>query len=314
MDPITHLTLGACTGELILGKKLGKKAMLLGAIAANIPDVDIIAGLFVRPDRALLLHRGITHSLLFALVVGFILALVSKRIWRETSVYALAFFFCFELTLHDLLDTCTSYGTGLLEPFSHERFSVHLLYVVDPLFTISLIISSIYLIWGVRYRVRVAGTAIIISALYLCLGVFNKLYIDNNIKPSYTTPAPFTNFFWYCINKTDTGYYTGYVSVFDKAPINYAWHPRNDTLLKQAEPALTTFADGYYTISRSPKGNLYFNIIRFGQIQGWQNADAPFALSFPLVKDKNKLVVHKGRLAGWNMHSLKKYIERIEGQ
>lgn len=202
MDTVTHLALGACTGELILGRKLGKKAMLLGAIVANIPDVDIITGFFVPGDRALMLHRGITHSLPFALVFGIVLALLSKRIWRDVGLPWLVFFFCFELGLHDLLDTCTSYGTGLLEPFSHQRFSFHLLYVVDPLFTIALLVASIYLIWGSKYRGRWAGTAIIISSIYLCFSMFNKAYIDNNVKPSFITPAPFTIFLWYCINKT----------------------------------------------------------------------------------------------------------------
>jgi len=68
MDPLTHLTLGACAGELMLGKKFGKKAMLFGSLAANLPDVDTVAGLFVPGDQALLLHRGITHSLFFCAV------------------------------------------------------------------------------------------------------------------------------------------------------------------------------------------------------------------------------------------------------
>jgi len=314
MDSITHLALGACTGELILGRKLGKKAMILGAIVANIPDVDILAGLFVPADESLVLHRGITHSLLFALALGIVLALLSRKIRPDIGLGSFIFFFCFELGLHDLLDTCTSYGTGLLEPFSHHRFSIHLLYVVDPLFTIGLIIASIYLLFGKRHRRIWASAGIALSVLYLgCAGVF-KFNIDNKVNATLTTPAPFTTFLWFCINKTDSGYYTGYGSVFDKTPINYTYHPKNDSLLKQPEPWLKAFADGYYTVSRSG-GHLYFNVLRFGQVQGWQDKNAPFALSYPVDSGAaDNMIIQRGRLTGWNSRSIKIYLERIAGK
>ena len=268
MDTITHLALGACTGEIILGKKLGKRAMLWGAIAANIPDVDIIPGYFMSGDKALLFHRGITHSFFFALVFGVILALIAKRNRPKIALGALVFFFCFQLALHDMLDTCTSYGTGLLEPFSHARFSFHLLYVVDPLFTISLLVAAIYLLWGAKSRLKWATAAVIISFLYVGVATWCKTYTDSRVNASLTTPAPFNTLLWFCIRKTDSGFYTGYSSVFDKRVPTFGYHPRNDSLLKQPEPYLKRFADGYYTISQS-NGHLYFNVLRFGQVHPW---------------------------------------------
>ena len=137
MDSLTHICLGACVGELLLYKQLGKKALLWGIAAQNLPDIDAIAAIFLPADRAFLIHRGITHSLFFAIVAGLLLAWLAKRVHYKAlaSFGTLAFFFCFQLLLHDLLDACNSYGTGLLEPFSHQRFSVNLLYVADPLFT-----------------------------------------------------------------------------------------------------------------------------------------------------------------------------------
>lgn len=315
MDTLTHLTLGACTGELLLGKRLGKRAMLYGAIAANIPDIDIVAGLFLPADKALLFHRSITHSLLFALVIGLCLAWLAKKYHPKISGLLFAVFFCFELALHDLLDTCTSYGTGLLEPFSHQRFSFHLLYVADPLFTIPLLIVTIILIaqkTNNRQRINWVSAAIGISALYVCFAVYCKSQVDN--KATLTTPAPFNCMLWYCIIKTDTGYYTGYQSIFDKQPPQYEYHPQSKALLKHPEPVLTTFADGYYTISKQNDA-MYFNVLRFGQIQGWQTKDAPFALSYPLGTTASKnMIVQKGRFAGWNAASIKLYFERIAGK
>lgn len=97
-------------------------------------------------------------------------------------------------------------------------------------------------------------------------------------------------------------------------PVSYGWHPKNDSLLKQPEPYLKTFADGYYTISKT-NGSIYFNILRFGQVQGWLNNDAPFALSYPVgAKDNENMVIQKGRFKGWNDISFKKYLEGIADQ
>ena len=287
--------------------------MLLGALVANLPDVDTVAGLFVSGDKSLLIHRGITHSLFVALLFGLGLALCAKRIKPDIRFALFAFLFCFELFLHDLLDTCTSYGTGLLEPFIQTRFSIHLIYVADPLFTISLLIASIYLLWGQKHRAVWAITALIIAGLYLCFAGINKVKVDSASKATLTTPAPFNIFLWYCIVKTNKGYYTGYASVFDQQPVNYTYYPKNDSLLIREEPLLKTFADGYYTISRS-QGALYFNVLRFEQIQGWRIKNAPFALSYPIkrVGDEN-MIIQKGRLKGWNKHTLKQYLERIAG-
>ena len=45
MDSITHIVLGACIGDAVLGKKLGKKGMIVGAIANSLPDADVLGTL-----------------------------------------------------------------------------------------------------------------------------------------------------------------------------------------------------------------------------------------------------------------------------
>ena len=68
MDSITQIVLGAAVGEAVLGKKVGNKAMLWGAIAGTIPDLDVIVGKFFQPITALEMHRGFSHSIIFALL------------------------------------------------------------------------------------------------------------------------------------------------------------------------------------------------------------------------------------------------------
>lgn len=314
MDPVTHLTLGACTGEILLGKRFGKKAMLFGALAANLPDVDTIPGFFMPGDQSLWFHRGIAHSFFFAIIAGLLLAYLFSKWFPRIGYRRFMLFFCVELFLHDLLDTCTGYGTGLFEPFTHARFSFHLLYVVDPLFTIWLLIATIVLIiikTSNLSRIRWAIGGIIVSLLYVLVAIYCKSSLDP--KADMTTPAPFTTLLWYNIKRTDSGFYTGYQSVFDKKAVDYQFSPQNNKLLTHPEPYLVNFANGYYTLSQAD-GHTYFNIIRFGQIQGWQNKAAPFILSYPIdASDNENMVIQKGRLAGWNGKAIHNYLKRMMG-
>jgi inner membrane protein len=336
MDSLTHVCLGVCTGEILLSKKLGKKALIWGALAQNLPDIDTFAAFFVSPDKDLVIHRSITHSLFFAVVAGLLLAWLASTVHRKHFIpfATLAFFFVFQLTLHDLLDVCNSYGTGLLEPFSHHRFSINLLYVADPLFTISLFVVSILLIFKSnlnKNRSKWALTALCISIFYLLFTGINKIYINKRIEIAFkkqqinpasyfTTPTPLNSMLWYVVAAADSEYYTTYTSVWDdkKQPIVFEEHQKNYSLLDESVDKdvlgnLTKFAGGYYTISQS-NNVLYFNILRFEQVQGWRIENAPFAFSYPLVSGHDQyMLLQKGRLAGWNRNSIKQYIGRIAG-
>lgn len=79
MDSLTQIILGAATGELAGGKKIGRKAMLWGAVGGTIPDLDVLfGGIFkmvgwMDEMDALAFHRGISHSIFFAVLAPLIL-------------------------------------------------------------------------------------------------------------------------------------------------------------------------------------------------------------------------------------------------
>lgn len=81
MDSLTQIVLGAAVGEAVLGKKIGNRAMLWGAIGGTIPDLDIIANFFVDDLQALIIHRGFSHSLLFGVLMPLLLAWLVKRLY-----------------------------------------------------------------------------------------------------------------------------------------------------------------------------------------------------------------------------------------
>jgi inner membrane protein len=67
MDSLTQMVLGAAVGEATLGKKVGNRAMMWGAVAGTLPDLDVIANFFMSPIDALAFHRGITHAAIVCL-------------------------------------------------------------------------------------------------------------------------------------------------------------------------------------------------------------------------------------------------------
>jgi len=78
MDSLTQIVLGAAVGEVVLGKKIGNKAMLWGAIAGTIPDLDVYQSLLYDSLKANELHRGISHSLLFSICMAPFLAWLAR--------------------------------------------------------------------------------------------------------------------------------------------------------------------------------------------------------------------------------------------
>lgn len=335
MDSLTHIALGACIGELYAGKSLGKKALLIGAAAQSLPDIDFVASFWLSPANDLLAHRGFTHSILFVIITAYPLALILSR-WRwmpRMSVRAWTGFISIQLLVHISLDAFNAYGTAWFEPFSHYRVSFHTLFVADPLFSISLGVAAFLLVLcpsGHSGRKKWARNAIIISVLYLAYGLTNKLLvrtpIENNFaaqqinyKRYFTTPTPGNVWLWNIVAETDDGFYIGYRSVFDsQTTIPFQFFSRNEELLSpiadhEDVQHLKRFSEGYYVASEYD-GQLVFNDLRFGQMLGWENPTAPFVFYYYLNHpEDNELLIQRGRFARWNKASAISFIRRIKG-
>lgn len=85
MDSLTQIVLGAAMGEVALGKKIGNRAMIWGGIGGTIPDLDVLSNFFQSEIDALAFHRGFTHSILFAIIAPFLLALFTKRLYDSNA-------------------------------------------------------------------------------------------------------------------------------------------------------------------------------------------------------------------------------------
>jgi inner membrane protein len=337
IDSLTHIVLGACIGEAILEKKLGKRAMFLGALAQSIPDIDFIAAFWNDPASNLLVHRGFTHSLFFALIAVCFFGLLAEHFHRQHKVgfRMWVFFFAVEIIVHLFLDLFNNYGMGLWEPFNHSRISFNTIYVADPFFSICAGIAFVVLLIlkrKDRRRILLWKLGITIPAFYLLYCVFNKLLIDTETRTALanehihydkylTTPTPLNNWLWYVVAGNKNGFYIGFRSVFDKnANMSFHYFPKNDSLLlplKDHEEVqkLLRFSKGFYTIDKW-KDTLVFNDLRFGQIVGWYDPNEHFVFHYFLQHDPrdNRLVVQRGRFANWNITTVRSLWSRIKGE
>ncbi|MFT4665112.1 MAG: inner membrane protein [Gammaproteobacteria bacterium] len=86
MDSLTQVILGAAVGEAVLGKKIGGRAMIWGGFAGFLPDLDVTSSFVVDEISALAIHRGITHSFIFAAVFSVFIAWLVHKLY-DTGLY-----------------------------------------------------------------------------------------------------------------------------------------------------------------------------------------------------------------------------------
>src|ERR1700759_4269668 len=183
MDSLTHIAIGACIGDLFLGKKIGKKAMLYGAIAASLPDVDFIASFWLNSADDLMAHRGFTHSFAFGLLFILALAFLFRHRHRVENIPIKTWliFMSVEIASHLFLDAFNAYGIGWFEPFSHRRFSFNVIFVADPFFSVWPGIAAVTLLVlksNSNNRTKWATRGLILCFIYLSYCVVNKMRID----------------------------------------------------------------------------------------------------------------------------------------
>ncbi len=91
MDSLTQIVLGAAVGEIALGRKIGNRAIVWGAIGGTIPDLDVLANLFMTELDALIVHRGITHSIFFSVVAPVFFAWLLSQLYRSGAYRSMTY-------------------------------------------------------------------------------------------------------------------------------------------------------------------------------------------------------------------------------
>ena len=314
MDSLTQIVLGAACGEAVLGKKIGNKALLFGAIGGTIPDLDVFFGrLFYSNEIDIMLfHRGFMHSILFSIFAAFALGWLifklynnGKRLHTTTQKdWTLLFFW--SLFTHPILDCFTPYGTQLFAPFSNYRVAFNNIAVADPVYTIPFLLSMIVLMFYKRQnnkRRLWLKIGLGLSSIYMIFTICNKLHIDRVFKTSLaekgivhnrlsTQPSILNNILWYGIAETDSTYQVGYYSLFDTADGFSGWKtlPKTRDLKVEEYPdlkGLTWFSNDYYSIESKENGDYIYKDLRYPLVETRDGYKPVFNLK--LYKTNNRL-------------------------
>ena len=336
MDSITQIALGAAVGEAVLGRKVGYKAPLWGGAAALIPDLDIMVLPFLDSVDRLTFHRGISHSIVFSLLLapllGSLLHVIYKKMvavrwdWIKLSFWA--------LFTHPLLDCLTLYGTQLFQPFSDYRVSINSIFIIDPFYTVPLILSTIVLLFYRRESKKrrwINYVGLGLSTGYLIFTLVNKLYVATIFEASLekqnipytrflTNPAPLTNILWTAIVEGSDSYWIGYYSLLDdNRDISFRRIEKNHNLIEKIKhqeiiERLIFISNGYYCI-REENGSIIFYDIKFGQMGGWIKGEGQFVFSYKLIKTENDHVTFQRHISpfGSSGELFEQLVERIRG-
>jgi inner membrane protein len=280
MDSLSQIVLGAAVGEIMLGKKLGNRAQLLGAIAGTIPDLDVLLNpLFTDEITKLKIHRGYSHAAVFHLLLAWPLAWLSQRRSKSDITFKGWYLFWFlGLFTHALLDCCTTYGTQLLLPFTDYLVGFNNIAVVDPLWTLPFMALLIICLFIPRVNESRRLWVIIgcsYAALYMAFTLVNKFTVHQhfakqlqeqgiNCNQIKTSPIMFNNILWSGIALSEDSIYFGEYSLIQSDPIvDWVSFPRNSELIqkhpaRREMEALTWFGqDAYFALAQGEQVDFF---------------------------------------------------------
>lgn len=285
MDPLTQITLGAAIGTVTIGRRVGaRRGAIIGGLIAELPDLDVLVPSDTQID-AFVGHRGATHSLfvgaLAAPVIGEATRFVDRRLrdarWLCWGMAIAA------LGTHAILDAFTTYGTRLWWPLSNDAVSWSTIFIIDPLYTLPLLVAMFIALIeprrpAVAQRAAVVGLAL--SSAYLGWTVAAQDIARDRVAAALDAagirpdrvkmiPMPFNSLLWRGLAISGDRYVNVYVSVLDAgspAPVHV--HPRN-LALEKALPDRTpvekidSFSHGFYAMAEQ-NGAVLVRDLRMG--------------------------------------------------
>jgi inner membrane protein len=320
MDSLTQIALGIATAEVVAGKELKNRVFLYGTILGTLPDLDVIVGKGLSPIDAVDFHRGVSHSLAFFVLMAPLLGYLIHKIEKSRLSYSKSTQMVFwVLFTHALLDLFTTWSTQFLWPLE-QRFAWKTIFVVDPLYTLPLVIS-LFFIWKSKTeqkRRKLLWQGIGISSIYLMITVllkltavskFEKALKDSNIDYSglIVKPAPLNTILWNANVKTAKGFHLADFAFTDTGKIVFKEIEQNHT-----PPIEITESDDFKKLKRITEDWFIFEKIdnrwimhdlRFGFYDSITQ-EPVFAISYEFYDDGNGIQAReapKDRLDGKQM-------------
>ena len=287
MDSLSQFALGAAVGVAVMGRRTAPwKAALWGGACGTLPDLDALID-HGDPVSNMTLHRAETHALFWQTLAAPPLAALAGafsrgRSWREGFGRRLLAIWLILVT-HALLDAMTVYGTQLALPFSDHPFGLGSIFIIDPLYTLPLLVGLGVAIRARRRRARawnLAGLAL--STAYLAWSAAAQWQATSTVhaqlaatgRPApervLVTPAPFSTLLWRIVLMHEDRYEEGFLSLLDgDRPVRFDTFPRDAALYAQlrTHPPLARiawFSKGFFRVDER-EGLVRITDLRMGQ-------------------------------------------------
>lgn len=335
MDSLTQALLGATTFAVVMDKEIGKKALIFGAIAGTIPDLDVFLSPLFNDIEFLTVHRSVSHSIILAVILSLLLGFIFHRIYKQEYLqikWTFAFFLA--IMTHSILDCFTTYGTKLLSPFSSHLFSTNNIHVIEPFYTLILLIGVLILLLksqSINKRQLTINLTILISTLYMSWtfiskGIANQHFVSElnrqhiNFEKFIVSPTPLNSLLWHGIAKTSSGYYFGTYSVFDKREdIVFSFEASAHELIKEIDKNrlikfYLEYTQDFPLIKSDPDGETNIYAIKYGPINYFDSPEFVYPLTFNLnnLEDDSIKIDYSGKQRG-PVKNYRNLFKRIRG-
>lgn len=284
MDSFTQIALGAAVGELVLGRRVGYRAVLWGAVCGGLPDLDVLVPMD-DPVAAFTYHRSWSHSLfVLAFATPVMLAIIRwlhpaharHRLGWTALIYGV-------FATHVLLDCFTIYGTQIFWPLDTTPMTWGSLFIIDPAYTLPLLIGLLAVL-VLRKRPerawRINAAMLALTTLYIGWSMAAKYHVQDRAERALaeqslgyerivTLASPFNTLLWRVVAMDGNGYLVGWYSILSPdASIRFTHYPSQENLLDGLEDhwpvaRLRWFTKGFYRV-RQVEDEVVITDLRMG--------------------------------------------------
>lgn len=278
MDSVTQAVLGSAVAVAASGQ-VSKKMVIAGAVLATLPDLDLFVASAHDLER-IISHRTWSHSLLLQPLLALFFAFILQKLFAGISFKRLFVMIYLVFATHALLDSFTVFGTYLLWPLDLPSVMISSVFIIDPLYTLPLLLSFFYMFFARRKAraFKFNRWMLIVSSLYLAWGIGAQQYVKSIAKDSFAAngvevdkllivPMAFNTVLWRVVGVNAENYYEGYYSLFSDDTLQTTAIKRNNELLagldSAAIAAVDKFSHGFYTVT-ADNNKLIMQDLRMG--------------------------------------------------
>lgn len=234
MDSVTQAALGASVAVVVMRDRQPIwKSALIGAVLGTLPDLDVLID-HGDPVSDTVLHRAETHAFFWQWLVSPLFAAVlmwltrSRELFGRWTLLVAAVF-----VTHALCDAMTVYGTQLLLPFSNQPLGSGSLFIIDPLYTVPIVIGLFAALLSRKAmvrRLRWNDVGLGVSVVYALWALAAQAHVKQVVMAQpevegiaaeqvLVVPTPFNTVLWRVVLRKEQTYAEGFYSLLDDEPV-----------------------------------------------------------------------------------------------